>query len=176
MAVQYRDIEQSLKAFEGKIKKYALERSFNDVERLLAAETIKAVRSVPHGRRGKLSKKKYSNNSRWIRMRGGLTKSKFKRRAIGQTKHGGFRLLQGVSKVPLHWMESGTYDGRKWKGFPKGTGPRMGTALKMRKQMIRIVSQNMKKQVDHFRATGKLATAKDLRSLPGRGRADRKRG
>ena len=163
MHFEYRDIEQSLKVFDKKVKKYALERSFNDVERKLAADTISAVRAVPYGRRGKLSKKKGTSQKGWIRMRGGLTKSKFKRRAIGHTKMGGFRLQQGISKIPLHWLESGTYGGTRWKGFPKGEGPRMKTALGMRKEIIRIVAKNMRRQVDAFQATGKLKTAKELR-------------
>ena len=162
MRVDVSDIAASLENFEGKIRRYALERSFNDSERMLATETLRAVRAVP--RTSKRKTKKVAEGTRgWIRIRSGLTKSKFKKRVIGKSKKGAFTMRQGISGVPVHWIEYGTYGGAKWPGYPVGSGPRYGTYEKMKRQIVADVARRLRKQVESFKATGKLKTAKALR-------------
>lgn len=163
MKVDVTDIGKAIDKFEGKTRKYALERSFNDSERALATETLKAVRAVP--RKSKKKTKKVAERTRgWIRIRSALSKSKFKKRVVGSTKAGSWSLAQGISGIPIHWLEFGTYGGAKWKAYPEGSGPRYGTFEKMKARMVSDVARKIKRQVESFKATGKLKSAKELRS------------
>ena len=158
---QLTDIRKSLDNFEGNVRKYALERSFKDIERELAARTIQAFRSVP--RKGKKKSKKAAESTPgWIRMRSALKKGSFK--ALTRvTGDGRFSLQQSISKVPVHWIEYGTHGGEGWPGYPQGSGPRYKTADRMRREIVRKVSANLRKQVEAHRATGKLKSVKELR-------------
>lgn len=160
--VEASDITRALDKLEGKIKKYALERSFNDSERLLAKETLKAIKAVPRARK---RPKKDKVPVGYMYMRKTLRMGSFKKRAVA-TKNGGFFMMQGVKAANnnIHWLEFGTYDGTKWPGFPRGKGPRYGTFDRLQKQIVEDVARRMKRQIDNFKTSGKLLTAKELRA------------